>query len=301
MPIVTVEGFARHAADFEGHAGYVYSGEGWLFRFVTESAENFFHIQLPYLIDVLKIDSRQIHRLVLYGHPGYGLGNVCLYVSFEQPPTEGALGLLQITPPLSDVDHSGDILDELLVKLLLVADEPVKKTLSDAMVREPVLLKRRLPKNNTRHGTFIGCAGAETHYGTLTRVQWTDELSPRGADWNKLNFILSEALVEDYNPKNIVRFEFRGIPETEHAYEIEAEVLVTPSIEFRPIRTKPTVEPPTLGGSEGIKDGRWVIHLAPEPTEQLSEGARAIRQKFNRLPLDKRIRVWQSHMAEFFS
>jgi hypothetical protein len=124
---------------------------------------------------------------------------------------------------------------------------------------------------------------------------------PLWADWNKLNFVLSQALGEDYNPENIARFAFRGIPETEHGYEIKAKVLVASSIESRPIRTKPTVEPLTLGGAERTKDGKWVFHVVPDPTEQLSERGAWKRQEFNRLPLENRIRVWQSHIAEFFS
>jgi len=65
----------------------VYEGEAHLFRFTVRSPENFFRLQLPYVVETLKIDPRQIYKLSLYGRPGVGLNEVRLCVSFLKKPT----------------------------------------------------------------------------------------------------------------------------------------------------------------------------------------------------------------------
>lgn len=300
MRVVTLEGFARHDPDFEGHRGYVYYGDAWLFRFVIESAEDFFRIQLPYVVDVFNIDPRQIYRLALYGQPGCGLSDVRLFISFEEPPDEGTLERLQITPPQTKTDRSGDILDDLLIEVLLVASDAAKRRLGDALTAgEPPLKTRSLGKG-TRTGDFISWRRGGSRYGSLVRLHWTDELSPRAADWNNTNFILSESLRASYDPKNIARLEFRALPETEHAYDIEAEILVAPSVRLNTIRTTPKKKPRPPGIAKRTKGGGLVFQCVLDPANRLSESDRLLRNTFNGLSLEKRIGVWHRHIAEFF-
>jgi hypothetical protein len=167
MRVVTLEGFARYEPDFEGHRGYVYSGDAWLFRFVVQSVENFFNVQLPYLIDVFGIDPRQIYHLALYGQPGCGLGDIRLFISFEEPPDEKTLERLQITRPHAETEHSGDILDDLLIKVLPIASAMVKRRLSDDLAGAEPMRKPSLGKGN-RSGDFIRWKQAGSRGGSTT-------------------------------------------------------------------------------------------------------------------------------------
>lgn len=63
MRIITLE---RLAGIGEGDC-YIYEGNGYLLRFRIESADQFFGMQLPFIVKTLRIDARQIMRLELLG------------------------------------------------------------------------------------------------------------------------------------------------------------------------------------------------------------------------------------------
>ena len=130
-------------------------------------------------------------------------------------------------------------------------------------------------------------------------MQWDGELSPRSADWNNVNFLLAEALRDKYDPVNIIHLEFRAIPETEHEYRINVEVIVPPPVQFHPIRTTLKKKRRTVDSTKVTKEGRFVIK-AIDPFDGLTEDDRSFRESFNRLPLERRIRFWQKHVSPFF-
>jgi hypothetical protein len=123
MRVITVEGFGGERGD----EGYIYEGEAYLFRFTVASPENFFRLQLPYVVEILKIDPRQIYKLDLYGSPGVGLYDVRLYVSLKRKPTLSQVKALRKSPP-SDIAERYSGSDHLLLEF-----EETLKELSPAV------------------------------------------------------------------------------------------------------------------------------------------------------------------------
>jgi hypothetical protein len=132
MRVVTIEGFAG-----ERSGGFLYEGEAYLFRFSVSSPEKFFRLQLPYVVETLKIDPRQIYKLSLYGRPGVGLYDVRLYVSFLKKPTTSQVNALRKSPP-PDIEERYGGNDHLLVEL-----EDMLKGMSPAMKRRLLRSLRR--------------------------------------------------------------------------------------------------------------------------------------------------------------
>ena len=153
----------------------------------------------------------------------------------------------------------------------------------------------RLVGGTTRFLTRTEELRAPTH-DTSIRIAWGDEGKDEGK-WNDVNFFLAETLRSKYRPKDIVRLEFRAIPDTEADYAIEVEAVV-----HRPVRIYPVRVP--VGG-------RAVARLAsasskPAPVEfvpgpvsgyDLSDRDLDLVVRFNRLPLRSRIRFFQKHVA----
>lgn len=137
MRVVTVERFGMVTPDSIEHPGSVYEGDGWLFRFVTQSAEMFFRAELPNLCRVLNdLDVRAIYKLALFGD-GTGLYDVRLYVSFEEPPKNEQIDQLKFA--VSKADASGfddDILDQRLLEFLREASRTAKRRLAKALETE---------------------------------------------------------------------------------------------------------------------------------------------------------------------
>src|SRR6266487_4039970 len=67
---------------------HFYQGSGYLLRFSIESADQFFAMQLPFIVEILGIDPRQIIRLELLGDGYSGLRQVTVCISFEDRETE---------------------------------------------------------------------------------------------------------------------------------------------------------------------------------------------------------------------
>jgi hypothetical protein len=154
MKVVTINSFGEGPELF--HGDRIYVGDAWLFRFVA-SPDHFFGAELPHVEEVLGIDIRQIYQLALYGEPGQGLSDVCMYVSFlpfQEPPVEmekieefgvdgsiprkaSKLHLLQdevaSAPPS---DFPDDILSRLFADLLGSGSPPVKRKLARALEQE---------------------------------------------------------------------------------------------------------------------------------------------------------------------
>lgn len=105
MRIVTIEDFGRNDPGSKEHLGYIYQGNAWQFRFTISSPDHFFSAELPHLIDVFEIDTRQIYALTLYRMEGWGEKTpfeVRLFVSFldeQEPPDESVMEKLQCRVP----------------------------------------------------------------------------------------------------------------------------------------------------------------------------------------------------------
>src|SRR5438876_12130909 len=99
MRIITL---GRVAGIGEGD-DHFYEGSGYLLRFSIDSADEFFAMQLPFIVATLGIDVRQIMRLELLGDGYSGLRQAMLCISFEDPTSEGerpenALAKLSASP-----------------------------------------------------------------------------------------------------------------------------------------------------------------------------------------------------------
>lgn len=299
MRVITIEGFARCKPESSEYRGYIYSGDAWVFRFIIESEDLFFRHQLPNIIDVFEIDPRQIYKLVLYGSPGQGLYDVRLFVSFEEPPSESQLEELQLAAPNAETDNSDDRLDGLFIEFLKTETTAVKRKLREALRNhKPTGAGHRGRPPAT--GSYIHFGSRTAQYGSSVRVQWEDELSPRLADWSNANWMLAEALRSKYDPRKIVRMDFRAIPETEHLYSIGVDIVVEPPVRLCPIRALCKKAPPRPKG--GLIGSTLVMTVASvDPMADLTEFDRGFRIEFNSLPLRDRIRFWQRNVARFFT
>jgi hypothetical protein len=305
MRVVTVENFGRVAPE---DSGYIYEGDGWLFRFTISSEEHFFKDQLPNLVRVLDIDIRQIMTLALYGNPGGGLFDVRVFISFEEPPRKHELEQLQLAVPESPIgDHSGGILDELFLEFVKNSAEREKRAIYRALQRSNSSTNKQ-PRGTVNDGVdrchYIYQRGADFGSGNLVRLHWQDELSPSFADWCNVNFYLAEALRDLCSPLNLIRLEFRAIPDTEHLYDIEADILVEGPMKFYAIRTKSKTRRPSkdIRGAP-VSGSKAAIEFVPEPAplEGLDDKDHQLIAEFKGLPLQSRIHIiWQKHVARFF-
>jgi len=308
MRVVTVENFGGGRPEFLRNSGYIYEGECWAFRFQINSEEHFFKDQIPNLIwNVFKIDPRQIMRLVLYGKPGLGLFDARVYISFETPPEQSQMESLKLEVQPSAKDNSGDTLDGLLLEVLKDANPAAIESLTRSVeesVGTPVKI-RKGKKTSFKSADVVYWSGSgKIQAGGIFRLRWEDECTPCLLDWNNANFLLAEALRDKYKPQNVVRFEFRAVPDTEAAYEMEAEVFVEGPPRLHPIRL-------VLKGRRGSADVGVVRRVAakketmefvPEeaPRSRLIEAEQKLLDKFNRLPMEARLAIWQKHIARFF-
>ena len=139
MRVVTVERFGTLTPDSVEHHGYIYEGDGWLFRFVTQSAEMFFRAELPNLCRVLnELDIRAIYKLALYGE-GKGLYDVRVYISFQELPTDEQIAQLQFAVSKAEAPgFDDDILDDRLLEFLKGASRSAKQRLAKALEGETI-------------------------------------------------------------------------------------------------------------------------------------------------------------------
>jgi hypothetical protein len=137
LRVVTIERFGKLTSNTSEDTGYIYKGDGWLLRFVVQSADHFFQIELENLCGILNdLDVRAIYKLDLYGD-GSGLYDVRLYVSFEEPPEDEQIAQLQFASPgAGNYEYHDDTMDNRLVEFLRGASQTAKKKLAEALVKE---------------------------------------------------------------------------------------------------------------------------------------------------------------------
>jgi len=136
--VVTVERFGTLTPDKMDDRGSIYGGDAWQLRFVTQSVDRFFEVELPNLCHVLNnIDVRQIYELHLYGDSN-GLYDVRVYISFEEnPPTDEQIDNLKLA--VSEVDapeYIEDMMDHRIVRFLRHATKRDKKRFAAALEKE---------------------------------------------------------------------------------------------------------------------------------------------------------------------
>jgi hypothetical protein len=130
MRIITLGRVAGIGADDDN----LYKGTGYLLRFSIESVEQFFGMQLPFILDTLNIGIRNVMRLELLGDGSSGLRHVVLCISFEDSSSEAerredAIEKLCAAPstlPCYSFGLHGDVLRERVIKFFLSAPKVVK-------------------------------------------------------------------------------------------------------------------------------------------------------------------------------
>jgi len=156
------------------------------------------------------------------------------------------------------------------------------------------MLRKHIRKGSSR--TDLGCWDSPTQRsGKSVRLQF-DGIIPDEAGWNDVNFVLSELLRDEFNPKNIVRLEFWAQPDRDECNDrVEVEVFTNGTARLHRIRTKPKRPEPATQPSGVIQ-----FVVATERFPDLNKEDRELLARFDRLPLQRRIRFWQKHIARHF-
>jgi hypothetical protein len=146
---------------------------------------------------------------------------------------------------------------------------------------------------------------AEPLHDTLERLQWVGG-PPSGREWSNANFLLAETLRDKYDSANLVRLEFRGLPNTDSDYDIQADVAVRGPVHFHRIRTpreKPRPRkktPRSQGSSQAAEQETPDFSVEPPGGYRLAGIERDLLVRFNRLPLKRRIKFWQKTVTPLF-
>lgn len=139
-------------------------------------------------------------------------------------------------------------------------------------------------------------ASREERPGRSVRLQF-DGIIPDDAGWNDVNFLLSELLRDEFNPKNIIRLEFWAQPDRDECNDrVEVEVFTNGPARLHKIRTTPKRPKAATGTGKVVKFSK----SGCDPLGGLDGKDRKLLVRFNRLPLHRRIRFWQKHIARHF-
>ena len=156
-----------------------------------------------------------------------------------------------------------------------------------------------MPFKQIRAGsTAVQFRGA-LHLDASVRFVWTGQI-PGLDQWSDANFLLAEVLRDKFDINNVVRLGFRAIPDSEDEYEIEAEVVLKGPVRLHHVRSPHK----TRGSRRQAQDPRTKRDIQPvlfttDPfgVAGLSDEDKSLRTRFNKLPLQSRLRVWQRHIA----
>ena len=165
------------------------------------------------------------------------------------------------------------------------------------------MLRQHIGKGSSR--TDLVCwnsASREERSGKSVRLQFCG-IVPDEAGWNDVNFLVSELLRDEFNPKNIVRLEFWAQPDVDEENDrVEAEIFTSGAARLHAIRAKPKrYRPPNMDRPKTTTGTGEVVQFSVgEDFGDLDEKDRALLARFNRLPLQRRIRFWQEHIAPHF-
>lgn len=137
------------------------------------------------------------------------------------------------------------------------------------------------------------------HLDTSVRFVWTGG-TPGLDQWSDANFLLAEVLRDKFDINNVVRLGFRAIPDTEEEYEIEAEVVLKRPVRLHHVRSpreshgsrKQAQDPRTTGDIQPV-----LFTTDPFGVAGLSDEDESLRTRFNKLPLQSRLRLWQRYIA----
>jgi hypothetical protein len=177
MRIITLE---RLAGIGEGDC-YIYEGSGYLLRFRIESADQFFGMQLPFVVETLGIDPRQIMRLELLGNGYSGLRHAIVCISFEDGASKAKRPESLIkklydapsTPPREPFTLNSDELRQRLIQFFLLAPNDVKaRFLKDSA---GAIKHRESKPKKVKYEAHVG--------GFLYRVSFDAGSPPSIAEW----------------------------------------------------------------------------------------------------------------------
>ncbi|HEY4739235.1 MAG TPA: hypothetical protein VIH76_01425 [Candidatus Acidoferrales bacterium] len=139
---------------------------------------------------------------------------------------------------------------------------------------------------------------AKSNLDTVVQFEWEDG-QPGLDTWGNVNFILAETLRAQYEVKNIVRLEFRGIPDTAGECSITAEILAKNPVRLNPVRKILKARKPATRQS-AKETVPFVIDDLLDRFPGLDERDKKMLSAFNTLPLPRRIYFWQKFIAPYF-
>jgi hypothetical protein len=137
MKIITIERFGQAKSDFEEHRGFIYGGDAYMLRFTIKSPEHFFRTELERLCqELFSIDQRQIMEVTIHGG-GFGLYDVRLMISFEEPPNVHTFDQLQLAVAEATAgEWPNDHLDSRFKEFLQAAKPALKDKIARTLQQE---------------------------------------------------------------------------------------------------------------------------------------------------------------------
>jgi hypothetical protein len=310
MRIITLE---RLAGIGEGRCT-IYKGTGYLLRFNIESADSFFGMQLPFIVETLRIDPRKIMRLELLGNGYSGLRHARVCISFEggaskvkrQESLIDKLDDAPSTPPRESFTLC-DVLHDRLIQFFLSAPNVMKARFLKESARD--IQHKESKTREVRQEAHVG--------GFLYRVSFDTESPPSIAEWRNTLLFCSERLRRAFRAERLERLMFTPIPYSEQDYKVEAELLL-------PARTKVYGERSDLrfghSRSSMVKvaalkirrperrlrnvekqtPGTFTAYTLERPEQKLSHMEKQALDKFDELETGERLLLWDKHLSKFF-
>jgi hypothetical protein len=293
MRIISVGRVAGIGADDD----HLYGGTGYLLRFSIESAEQFFGMQLPFIVDTLKdalnIDVRNIMRLELLGDGSSGLRHVVLCISFEDSSSEAErpedaiekLCAAPSTPPRYSFGLQGDVLRERLINFFLLA---------------PNAVKSRFVRDSARAMRHSDVKSAGMQYeadaaGFLYRISYHAGSPPCIKEWRNVLLYCADTLRRAFRPERLDRVAFTAIPNTDEDYRVEAEFLFAAKPRVYKARSELRFRPMKTHGS-GL-----AFEPSPDlPEQKLPPPEKRAVDKFDELDTQERLNVWNRHLSKFY-
>lgn len=291
MRIITL---GRIAGIGEGD-DYVYEGSGYLLRFSIESADEFFRTQLPFIVDTLGIDVRQIMQLELLGDGHSGLRQAMLCISFEDAASEAerpesAIGKLCAAPSTPQKDSfrlDDDVLRQRLIQFFLLA---------------PSVVKARFLKDSARTMQHTDIKPKKLRYeshvaGFVYRVSFDAGSPPSIAEWRNTLLYCSEKLRRCFSLERLERITFTAIPNSEQDYKVDAELLLSSRPRVYQARSKLCFR------SRPARTVSSSLVFEPQigrPEHKLEEPERSVLERFDELDTWARQQLWNRHLSKFF-
>jgi hypothetical protein len=273
---------------------YIYEGNAYLLRFSLESPDQFFAFQLPFIVDTLGIDVRQIMRMELLGDGQSGLRQVMVCISFEDAACdaellESAINKVCAAPsaPNNTFTLRDDVLRQRMIQFFLLAPKPVKTRFLKDFAET---IRHKAAKSaNLRHERHVE--------GFLYRVSFEAGSPPSLSEWRNTLLFCSERLRRAFLQERLDRVTFTAIPNTEDEYRVEADLLL-------PVRTKVYKARSELRfRSRPTRATNAVLSFEPEtgrPEHKLKEPEKAALHEFDELDTKGRLLVWNKHLSKFF-